>query len=64
MQLRLKGRSSSDCRDILHNCDQRREADAHIATAQHRFWRRAVKMWTDMHTLPETHPPSTTYLGM
>jgi ribonuclease HI len=32
------------------------EAEAHIATAQHRFWRRAVKMWTDIHTLPETHP--------
>ncbi|KAI2791712.1 hypothetical protein POX_c04584 [Penicillium oxalicum] len=32
------------------------EADAYIATAQHRFWRRAVKMWTDLHTLPETNP--------
>ncbi|KAJ5100882.1 hypothetical protein N7456_006934 [Penicillium angulare] len=32
------------------------EAEAHIATARHRFWRRAVKMWTDMHTLPETNP--------
>ncbi|KAJ5152544.1 hypothetical protein N7492_009824 [Penicillium capsulatum] len=32
------------------------EAEAHIATAQHRFWRRAVKMWTDLHTLPETNP--------
>ena len=32
------------------------EAEAHIATAQHRFCRRAVKMWTDMHTLPETNP--------
>jgi hypothetical protein len=32
------------------------EAEAHIAPAQHRFWRRAVKMWTDMHTLPETNP--------
>jgi hypothetical protein len=32
------------------------EAEAHIAAAQHRFWRRAVKMWTDIHTLPETHP--------
>lgn len=31
------------------------EAEAHIATAQHRFWRRAVKMWTDIHTLPETN---------
>ena len=32
------------------------EAEAHIATAQHRFWRRAVKMWADLHTLPETNP--------
>ena len=32
------------------------EAEAYIATAQHRFWRRAVKMWTDIHTLPETNP--------
>ncbi|OKP12301.1 Pantothenate synthetase [Penicillium subrubescens] len=32
------------------------EAEAHIATAQDRFWKRAVKMWTDMHTLPETNP--------
>ncbi|KAJ6114152.1 hypothetical protein N7512_007597 [Penicillium capsulatum] len=32
------------------------EAEAHIATAQHRFWRRAVKMWTDLHTLPGTNP--------
>lgn len=32
------------------------EAEAHIATAQQRFWRRAVKMWTDIYTLPETNP--------
>jgi hypothetical protein len=32
------------------------EAEAHIAPAQSRFWRRAVKMWTDIHTLPETNP--------
>ncbi|CAG8244526.1 unnamed protein product [Penicillium salamii] len=32
------------------------EAEAYIATAQHRFWRRAAKMWTDIHTLPETNP--------
>jgi ribonuclease HI len=32
------------------------EAEAHIATARHRFWRRAVKMWTDIHTLPATNP--------
>ncbi|KAI2928635.1 hypothetical protein CBS147321_10997 [Aspergillus niger] len=32
------------------------EAEAHIATTQHRFWRRAVKLWTDLHTLPDTNP--------
>ncbi|CAG7972326.1 unnamed protein product [Penicillium salamii] len=32
------------------------EAEAHMATAQRRFWKRAVKMWTDIHTLPETNP--------
>ncbi|KAK4059459.1 hypothetical protein Purlil1_14347 [Purpureocillium lilacinum] len=32
------------------------EAEAHIPSAQERFWRRAVKMWTDMHTLPTTNP--------
>jgi ribonuclease HI len=32
------------------------EAEAHIATVQHRLWRRAAKMWTDMHTLPVTNP--------
>jgi hypothetical protein len=32
------------------------ETEAHIASAQHRFWRRAVKLWTDLHTLPETNP--------
>lgn len=32
------------------------EAEAHIATAQHRFWRRAVKIWTDIHNLSETNP--------
>jgi hypothetical protein len=32
------------------------EAEAHISPAQNRFWRRAVKMWTDIHTLPETNP--------
>lgn len=32
------------------------EAEAHIASVQHRFWRRAVKLWTDLHTLPETNP--------
>ncbi|KAK9853412.1 hypothetical protein MYU51_006493 [Penicillium brevicompactum] len=32
------------------------EAEAHMATAQRRFWKRAVKLWTDIHTLPETNP--------
>lgn len=32
------------------------EAEAHIPTAQDRFWKRAIKMWTDIHTLPETNP--------
>ena len=32
------------------------EAEAHIATVQHRLWRRAAKIWTDMHTLPVTNP--------
>jgi hypothetical protein len=31
------------------------EAEAHIASAQSRFWKRAVKMWTDIHTLLETN---------
>ena len=32
------------------------EAEAHIATVQHRLWRRAAKMWTNIHTLPATNP--------
>ncbi|KDN69935.1 putative zinc knuckle [Colletotrichum sublineola] len=32
------------------------EAEAHILTAKERFWRKAVKTWTDIHTLPETNP--------
>jgi hypothetical protein len=32
------------------------EAEAHIASAQDRFWRRAIKLWTDIHTLPVTNP--------
>ncbi|KAM5527961.1 zinc knuckle [Fusarium oxysporum f. sp. phaseoli] len=30
------------------------EAEAYIASAHERFWRRAIKMWTDLHTLPTT----------
>jgi hypothetical protein len=32
------------------------EAEAHIATAQDRFWKRAIKLWTNIHTLPDTNP--------
>ena len=32
------------------------EAEAHIASARDRFWRRAVKLWTDIHTPPSTNP--------
>jgi hypothetical protein len=32
------------------------EAEACIVTAHSRLWRRAVKMWTDIHTLPENNP--------
>ena len=32
------------------------EAEAHIASAQERFWKRATKLWTDIHSLPETNP--------
>ncbi|KAJ6117870.1 hypothetical protein N7523_005788 [Penicillium sp. IBT 18751x] len=32
------------------------EAEAYIATVRHGLWRRAVKMWTDTHTLPITNP--------
>jgi hypothetical protein len=32
------------------------EAEAHITTAQDRFWKRAIKLWTGIHTLPDTNP--------
>jgi Reverse transcriptase (RNA-dependent DNA polymerase) len=32
------------------------EAEACIAPAQDRFWRRIIKLWTDIHTLPDTNP--------
>src|SRR5438045_4982631 len=32
------------------------EAEAHIASAQDQFWRWAVKLWTDIHALPNTNP--------
>lgn len=28
----------------------------YLASAQDRFWRRAIKLWTDVHTLPGTNP--------
>ena len=31
------------------------EAEAHIASAQDQFQRWAVKLWTDIHTLPDTN---------
>jgi hypothetical protein len=33
------------------------EAEAHIASPQERFLRKIIKLWTDLHTLPETNPP-------
>jgi exonuclease III/ribonuclease HI len=32
------------------------EAEACISSAQGRFWKRATKLWTDIHSLPETNP--------
>jgi hypothetical protein len=32
------------------------EAEADIPSAQERFWKRATKLWTDIHTLPDTNP--------
>ncbi|KAF5725014.1 reverse transcriptase [Fusarium mundagurra] len=32
------------------------EAEAHIATIHDPFWRRASKLWVDIHTLPRTNP--------
>ncbi len=32
------------------------EAEACIAPVQDRFWRRIIKLWTDVHTLPDTNP--------
>lgn len=32
------------------------EAEAHIPSARERFWKRATKLWTDIHTLPDTNP--------
>src|SRR6201996_292139 len=32
------------------------EAEACIAPVQDRYWRRIIKLWTDIHTLPDTNP--------
>ena len=32
------------------------EIEAYIASTQDRFWKRAVELWTDIHTLPDTNP--------
>ena len=32
------------------------EAEACIAPAQERYWRKVIKLWTDIHTLPDTNP--------
>jgi ribonuclease HI len=32
------------------------ETEASIPTARERFWKRAIKLWIDIHTLPKTNP--------
>ncbi|OAQ57605.1 reverse transcriptase [Pochonia chlamydosporia 170] len=32
------------------------EAEAHIVSVHERLWRRAIKAWIDIHTLPDTNP--------
>ncbi|KID59143.1 reverse transcriptase, partial [Metarhizium hybridum] len=32
------------------------EAEANIISVQERRWRRAIKLWIDIHTLPDTNP--------
>jgi ribonuclease HI/exonuclease III len=32
------------------------EAEATIPTVEDRLWRRAIKLWIDIHTLPDTNP--------
>jgi ribonuclease HI len=32
------------------------ETEASIPTANERFWKRAIKLWVDIHTLPKTNP--------
>jgi hypothetical protein len=32
------------------------EAEATIPTVEDRLWKRVIKMWTDIHALPDTNP--------
>ena len=32
------------------------EAEVHIPTPQERFWKRAIKMWTNIYSLPDNNP--------
>jgi hypothetical protein len=32
------------------------EVEATIPTVEDRLWRRAIKLWIDIHTLPDTNP--------
>ena len=32
------------------------EAEATISTVEDRLWRRIIKLWTDIHALPDTNP--------
>ncbi|KID59612.1 hypothetical protein MAN_10553, partial [Metarhizium hybridum] len=32
------------------------EVEASVSTARERFWKRAIKFWVDIHTLPKTNP--------
>ena len=32
------------------------EAEAHISSVQERLWKRAMKLWIELHTLPNSNP--------
>jgi hypothetical protein len=32
------------------------EAEAHISSVRERHWRKALKLWVELHTLPESNP--------
>lgn len=40
------------------------EAEAHIGSAREQFARRGLKLWVDIHTLPQTHPLRTASFRM